>query len=83
MKRYLVFIFEEIYPEGGGDDFALATDDLNEAQAKAQTIFGASDEMKAHVFDARAYKVVFRATWSYRTGKAKTWVAPPANSDTM
>ena len=70
MKRYLVFIFEQFYPEGGGEDFALATDDLDKATAKAQTIFDVQDEMKANVFDAQTCKVVFRATWSYRTGKA-------------
>lgn len=31
MKRYLVFLFDSYYPDGGWGDFADSFDDLNES----------------------------------------------------
>jgi hypothetical protein len=64
MKRYLVFIGLSYYPEGGGSDFAFATDELDEAKAKAESIFGNKEDMWAEVFDAEDCKTVIGFNWN-------------------
>jgi hypothetical protein len=64
MKRYLVFIGLRYYPEGGGADFAFATDDLQYAVTKAQeNITGSIADMWANVFDAKKCEIVIGFNW--------------------
>lgn len=70
MKRYMVFAYEEFYPNGGWDDFIMDTDDLLEASIMAAHQCNKDDDDGymnfADVVDAQTKQVVFSVTGEYQ-----------------
>jgi hypothetical protein len=57
LKRYLVFAFDEYYPDGGWNDFRGDFDTLDEAQAEERYQLSHGADL-THVVDSqKGYKV--------------------------
>ena len=57
VKRYLVFAGSFYYPNGGGNDFVFATDDLDEARDKRNKYKKEAFDW-SHIFDNETLEII-------------------------
>lgn len=61
MKRYVVFGGDVYYPMGGGEDYLMSYDDLEEARDYAELFVKVKGVLTwSHVFDSVEKKVIFQ-----------------------
>lgn len=69
MKRYLLFVFQFYYPNGGWDDFKGSFDTVEEAVKEAKMLIEEQHQDGYHVVDSVSGGVVERnhegLGWSY------------------
>lgn len=75
MKRYLLFCFEDFYPNGGWNDFAGSFDDLVSAQRVGNVFIRADSDHNAHIVEASTGRVMLYG-WNNQDGTS-FWNATP------
>ena len=69
MKRYIVFLYDTYYPDGGWRDFHNSYDTLTEAREAADSKMSQYENNNCHVIDMETWKVVLGLYFPSGKGK--------------